>query len=146
MEIIVREINKTDPEELALVTRNCMAAVLETIPEFEGRMDLAQNKLPNFSYPEMADMIRNDFTDPRKRLRVAIQDSTIVGQSLYSVKQDATGLSYGFCFSRYVEPNHRRTGVATVLIQDALEWFTQHEVAYIVATLMSRILLSRISL
>jgi GNAT superfamily N-acetyltransferase len=133
MQILIREIDKADPEELRIVSNRCMSAVLETIPEFEGREYLAQSVLRNFSYQQMADMIQNDFDDPSKRIMVAIAEARVVGQSIYSIKQDADGKLYGFCFSRYIEQEHRRRGVATALLQDCIEWFKKNNAAYIIA-------------
>jgi len=133
MKITVREINKTDPEELALVTRRCMATVLETVPEFEAREDLAQQALGNFSFQQMSNMIQEDFSNPSKRIMVATVDASIIGHAIYSVKHDTDGNLYGFCFSRYVLPEYRRLGAATALLSDAIEWFKKNGAMYVIA-------------
>jgi ribosomal protein S18 acetylase RimI-like enzyme len=133
MQLIIREIDKQNDEELRIVTERCMSAVLETIPEFEGSEDLAKNTLSNFSYSQMQDMIRGDFTDATKRIIVAESDGKIVGQALYSIKKDAQGTLFGFCFSRYVDPAYRRSGIATALLNDAMEWFKINKANYISA-------------
>lgn len=133
MDIIIREIDKNNPEELRIVTERCMAAVLETIPEFDGQPQKAKEYLSNFSHEEMAAMIRNDFDDDRKRIMVAVIEDKIVGQALYSVKVDTEGKTYGFCFSRYVVPEYRRMGVAASLLEEAIDWFRSQGAEYAVA-------------
>lgn len=133
MEILIREIDKDSEAELRLVTERCMSAILETIPEFDGDESQAKKSLPNFTVAQIQQMIRNDFDDPLKRIVVATIEGGIVGQSLYSIKKDDTGLVYGFCFSRYVDPDFRRKGVARELLADAIKWFQDRNATYIIA-------------
>src|ERR1043165_9948652 len=133
MQIHIREIDKESESELRVVTERCMSAILETIPEFESDESLAKKSLPNFTFAQMQQMIRNDFDDPMKRIAVATIEGAVVGQSLYSIKKDEAGQLYGFCFSRYVNPDFRRKGVARALLVDAIKWFQDNNVTYIIA-------------
>jgi ribosomal protein S18 acetylase RimI-like enzyme len=81
----------------------------------------------------MAEMIRNDLSDPAKRIMVAVDANVIVGQALYSIKQDTDGRTYGFCFSRYVIPEQRRRGIASQLLREAIDWFRSSGAEYIIA-------------
>ena len=133
MEFIIREISKESPEELASVAKGCMAAVLETIPEFEGNEEKAKESLPNFTFEQMRDMIYADLHDPDKRIIVATVENILAGQALYSVKTDPEGKFYGFCFSRYVLPEYRLNGIASKLLEDALDWFEYKKAEYVIA-------------
>jgi GNAT superfamily N-acetyltransferase len=147
MQYHLRALDSQSPDELHLVTERCMETVLETIPEFEGRIELARAALPNFSHEEMSAMIRSDLYDANKRLMVAVAGNQIVGQALYSVKQDEHGVTYGFCYSRYVHPDHRKQGVATALLRDALAWFTAMSARYAIAhTHVTNVALQRLFL
>ncbi|HET9137314.1 MAG TPA: GNAT family N-acetyltransferase, partial [Candidatus Kapabacteria bacterium] len=92
-----------------------------------------RKSLPNFTFDQMQQMIRNDFHDPAKRIVIATIDGVVVGQSLYSVKTDEAGKVYGFCFSRYVKPDFRRKGVARALLADSIKWFQDRNASYILA-------------
>jgi len=145
MNIIIREIDKDDPEELHIVTEWCMAAVLETIPEFNGQPEKAIEQLSNFSHEKIAAMIRNDFDDASKRIMVAVVGNEVAGQALYSVKEDAVGNTYGFCFSRYVAPEYRRMGIGALLLEQAIDWFISEGAEYAVAqTHVTNIALQRL--
>ncbi len=133
VDIIFREIDKNEPEELRVVTERCMAAVLETIPEFGGQPEKAKERLVNFSQEDISAMIRNDYDDTSKRIMVAVVGDEIAGQALYSVKTDTEGRTYGFCFSRYVVPAYRRMGIASLLLEQALDWFTYQNAEYVLA-------------
>jgi ribosomal protein S18 acetylase RimI-like enzyme len=133
MNLTIRPIDPDRASELDLVARRCMDTVLETIPEFEGREDIARSHLSNFTLAQMTDMIRADLTDPAKRIMLAVADDVIAGQALYSVKTDRAGTLYGFCFSRYVLPEYRRNGIAAKLLTDALEWFKREGARYVIA-------------
>ncbi len=133
MPFLIREINKSDSEELAIVTRGCMSAVLESIPEFDNSEELARQILPNFTFEQMSEMIRNDFKSSNHRVSIAIVDDVLAGQSLYSIKEDELGNRYGFCFSRYVDPKYRRRGIAFALLQEQMDWFLDHDISHIIA-------------
>lgn len=129
-----REIDYQSSKELDLMTRNCMQTVLETIPEFEGNMEKVRQHFSNFSFEQMRAMIKGNFGHPDHRLLVAIdQKGELVGQAIFSVKQDDEGLQYGFCFSRYVHPDHRRQGIARELLTKAETWWMERAINYAIA-------------
>src|ERR1041384_5424995 len=109
--MIIREISQIDTKELELVAERCVATVLETISEFGGSQDLAQKTLGKFSSEHYSAMIKNDFTDPSKRIMIAEADGSIVGHNIYSVKLDESHNRFGFCFTLYVEPLFRKSGI-----------------------------------
>ncbi len=133
MKYQIREIDKESFKELKLVTERCMETVLETIPEFQGDTTIAKESLSNFSFEQMSNMIQKDFTDPNKRIMVAVAGDELIGHAIYSVKKDDDNVLYGFCYSRYVEPSYRRQGVASMLMENAIEWFRQEKVSYLYA-------------
>jgi len=75
----------------------------------------------------------NVFNDTGKGIMVAVVGNEIGGQALYSVKVDAVGNTYGFCFSRYVAPEYRRMGIAALLLEQAIDWFISRGAEYAVA-------------
>ena len=134
MNFEIREIDKTSSEELKIVTDRCIETVLETIPEFKNDLIKAQSYLPNLNFEEMSSMIKNDFDDPSKRTMVALsEDDQIAAHSIYSWKLDENSIKYGFCFSRYTAPSFRKQGIASNLLEDALNWFQNNECQYIIA-------------
>lgn len=130
--IRIRDLDPESDAELDVVTRMCRRTVLETIPELEGSEDKAQAVSGNFSYAQMNDMIRACSRNPAHRLLVAVEESgRIVGHSMISQKVDSEGRRYGYFFSRFVEPSHRRRGIATRLLAEALAWFEASDVEYL---------------
>ena len=129
-----REINYESEEELDLITHNCMQTVLETVPEFDGNMDKVRQHFSNFSFLQMRAMIKGNFGHPYHRFLVATNaQEELVGQAIFSVKEDDQGLKYGFCFSRYVHPKHRRQGIAKELLTRAETWWRKHNISYAIA-------------
>lgn len=130
----VRDLDQASEEEFDTVVRWCMETVLSTIPEFEGCIDKARAALPNFSFEQMGRMIRKDFGRPTHRFLVAVDGaSRLVGHSMISVKRDSEGLRFGYFFTRYVVPEHRRRGIATRLLKAAVAWFDMQGWDYLLA-------------
>lgn len=93
----IRGLDKESEAELDQVTRWCMAAVLETIPEFEGSEAKARVELPNFSFDAMRAMIHADFVRPTHRFLVAVDaDGRLVGHSMLSCRVDPQGAPFGY--------------------------------------------------
>lgn len=128
--IRIRPIDQADGDELDLVTRRCMATVLETIPELEGSAEVAHRVLGNFTFEQMRAMFARDFADPDKQILVAEEDGALLGHAIFSLKRDEQGRRYGFCFSRYVDPAARRRGVASALLAAQLGWWRQRGAEY----------------
>lgn len=131
----LREINENNPLEIDWVTKHTMATVLESIPEFENDPAQAHKQFSNFTFPQMRKMIVNDLPNNNHRILVVEELNTgnIVGHSIFSVKENEDGMKYGFCFTRFIAPNHRKKGLATKLLQQAEEWWEMNGARYIIA-------------
>lgn len=134
VEYRVRVLDPANEAEIDTVTRMCMATVLDTIPEFEHDEERARKALPNFTFGQMREMIRADLPKPTHRFLVATDPSgRVVGHSMISRKVDPAGQRYGYFFSRYVAPPHRRRGISARLMQEALAWFDGYDWDYLLA-------------
>jgi ribosomal protein S18 acetylase RimI-like enzyme len=130
----IRDLDPTSESEVDTVTRMCMTTVLDTVPEFEHDEERARRSLPNFTFERMRDMIRADLSRPTHRFLVAIDaDGRVVGHSMISRKTTPEGRRFGYFFSRYVEPEHRKKGVAARLLEEALAWFGGYDWDYLLA-------------
>lgn len=123
-------VDDADVTCLALVTRMCMETVLETIPEFYGKEEVARQHLPNFEFGEMYSMMCRSASHPEHRILVATSGDVIVGYSIVSLKSNADGTRFGYLFSRGVAEPYRRRGIATRLLLAAEEWFRRNGAAY----------------
>jgi ribosomal protein S18 acetylase RimI-like enzyme len=123
---VIRDLDTSSADEVDTVTRMCMTTVLDTIPEFQHDEERARKSLPNFTFAGMRDMIRGDFGKPTHRFLVAVaEDGRVVGHSMISRKVTPSGERFGYFFSRYVAPEHRRKGLASRLMEAALAWFAE---------------------
>lgn len=52
----------------------------------------------------------------------------------FSLKKDDFNQLYGFCFSRYIQKEYRKKGIATNLLNEAEKWWRHHNVTYIIST------------
>jgi GNAT superfamily N-acetyltransferase len=130
----IRDLDSATESEIDIVTRMCMTTVLDTIPEFEHDEERARRSLPNFTFARMRDMIRADLCKPTHRFLVAIDtEGRIVGHSMISCKVTPEGQRFGYFFSRYVERQHRKKGVAAMLMEEALAWFGGYDWDYLLA-------------
>jgi GNAT superfamily N-acetyltransferase len=130
----IRDLDESSEHELDTVTRMCMKTVLDTIPEFEHDEEIARRALPNFTFSAMRDMIRADFRKPTHRFFVVVDDcGRVVGHSMVSRKVTPQGRRFGHFFSRYVEPEHRRKGLGSRLMDAALAWFDDYDWEYLLA-------------
>ena len=134
MEYRIRDLDERSDSEVATVTRWCMQTVLSTIPEFENSEEKARSFLPNFSFDQMNAMFRADLLRPTHRFLVAVDlDGQLVGHSMISRKRTPEGEKFGYFFSRYVLPEHRRRGVGAQLMVEATSWFAEYEPAFLLA-------------
>jgi ribosomal protein S18 acetylase RimI-like enzyme len=121
-------------EELDQVTTWAMAAPLETIPELAGDPSVARARWSNFEHAAMRAMFARNLDTPETHaFFVAEVGDDLVGHSMVFHKTDADQVPYGYFFSRYVDPAHRRRGVASALMQHALDWFGGRELVYLAA-------------
>ncbi|MDJ0974220.1 MAG: GNAT family N-acetyltransferase [Planctomycetota bacterium] len=134
MTYLVRDLDPDTEHELDTVTRWSMETVLETIPEFSGSEAVARSVLPNFSFDEMRAMFEADLERPSHRFLVVEHDAHgLVGHSMISRKRDAEGLRFGYFFTRFVLPAHRRKGLGSRLLGEALRWFDEEGWDYLLA-------------
>jgi len=133
-DIEIRDIDIKNESEFDLVTNRCMQTILETIPEFDNNPEKAQKQFSNFSFIEMRKMIKDSLADSNHKLLVAVNSKQeIVGHAIFSLKKDESNILYGFCFSRYVQKDYRRKGVATILLKKAEKWWEKNNAIYSVA-------------
>jgi len=129
----VRELYD-DEQEIDWVTRACMRTVLETIPEMNGSEATARETLSNFSFEDMRAMIAADLDKSTHLLLVvADEDDQPVGHAMVSQKMTPKKTKFGLFFSAYVAPDHRRRGVAHLLLDAIIEWFEDYRWSFLLA-------------
>jgi ribosomal protein S18 acetylase RimI-like enzyme len=127
----LRTMRHEQPGELALVVSRSLRTVLETIPEFGGDEARAREVMRNFSHEEMRAMYLRDQERPATHRFVVAhtQPGEVVGQSVYFLREP----ELGYLFTLYVEPTHRRLGLAKALLAEAVSWLEQHGAARVIA-------------
>tara|TARA_B100000925_G_scaffold99377_1_gene72734 strand:+ start:4964 stop:5548 length:585 start_codon:yes stop_codon:yes gene_type:complete len=135
MKFTIRDVDTRNDEEVNLVVSRTMETVLETIPEFEGNAEIALSVFSNFTHEQMKAMIQKDFDNPNHRILVAEKDSTneVVAHAIFSIKEDADGKKFGFCFSRFVKISERRNGIADSLLKLQEKWWVERGAGYVLA-------------
>ena len=97
-------------------------AILETVPE--ARTD--PSIVPDFSHEEMAAMYRKGLRNPNHRYLVATtEEDLLVGHGIYVLRKHDAGASFGYLYTRYVLPAHRRRGRGGRMLDTALNWFKE---------------------
>ena len=130
---VLRELYDDDAE-IDWVTRACMRTVLETIPEMNGSEATARETLSNFSFEQMRAMIADDLDKSTHLLLVvADADDQPVAHAMVSQKMTPKKTKFGLFFNSYVLPEHRRKGVATMLMDGIVEWFDDYRWAFLLA-------------
>ena len=131
MKIHIREVDRNNPNEVDLIVGRCMETVLETVPEFNNDPMMARDALPNFTFEEMKSKILGATHDPHHKIIVAsAMDGEMMGHSIFSIKKDSDGFTYGSFFSRYIAPEHRRMGLASRLLEEAEGWMKEMGAQY----------------
>jgi GNAT superfamily N-acetyltransferase len=115
---------------LPTLARWSMTTVLETIPEFGGSADRARERFGNFSVEAMTDMFAKDLGRPDRRFIVVRGASGPVGHSILSVRPAEPVGTYGYCFTRFIDPAHRRRGLGGRLLDAGIDWFREQECRY----------------
>ena len=109
-------------EDIATMSSFSILTILETLPE--ARRD--PSIVPRFSHEEMAEMYREGLSNPNhKYLVVCDNESQVVGHGIYLLRRDDTNKSYGYLYTRYVLPAHRRNGLGGRMLDMALDWFRE---------------------
>lgn len=136
MSYFVREHIPEHSDEMDIIVQRCMETVLETIPEFQGKTELAQQVFSNFTFEQMKGMISGNVGHPNHQILVSEDKHTkeVVGHFIFSIKQDSEHQMYGFCYSCYIHPKHRRRGIAQRLLTEAESWWRERGAMYAVAS------------
>ena len=100
-----------------------MTTVLDTIPEFEGSAEAARQKLNNFTLEAMIEMFAADLERSDRRFLVVRYEGELIAHSILSVRGAGSQKAWGYFFTRYVLPEHRRRGVGGLLLDAGIEWF-----------------------
>ena len=100
-----------------------MTTVLDTIPEFEGSAEAARQKLNNFTLEAMIEMFAADLERSDRRFLVVRYEGELIAHSVLSVREAGSQKAWGYFFTRYVLPEHRRRGVGGLLLDAGIEWF-----------------------
>lgn len=128
--LVIRAVDLSDEAEVSTIAAFSMLTILETLPD--ARRDPAA--VPNLSLEAMAAMYRGDLGRADRRFWVC-EDSEgrIVGHAIALLRTDASGLLYGYSYTRYVLPQWRRNGIARMLLQTAKRWWWEQGVLYVLA-------------
>jgi len=129
----LREIHD-EAHEIDWVTRACMNTVLEAIPEMNGSEEVARQTMSGFSFEQMREMITADLDKSTHLfLVVADEEDRPVAHAMVSQKMTPKRTKYGLFFRAYVAPEHRRKGVASLLLAGILEWFDDYRWSFLLA-------------
>ena len=126
----IRCLDFDDPGEVSTAASFSMLTILETLPE--ARRD--PSIVPNLSIEAMAEMYANGEDNENHLYLVAHdEDGLLLGHAIALIREDEDGVLHGYSYTRYVLPRYRRRGVARRLLEQALEWWRDREVSYILA-------------
>lgn len=126
----LRSLNFDDAGEVMTVGSFGMLTILETLPESRQDPDL----LPNFSARAMAEMYGEGRENPKHRYWVVTEPSgMVVGHAIALLRVDDAGELFGYSYSRYVLPAHRRAGIGRALLREAIAWWREQGAAYVMA-------------
>jgi hypothetical protein len=92
-------------DDVSTMASFSMMTILETLPE--TRLD--PSIVAGFTHEEMSAMYREGLDNPDHRyLVVTDEDDLLVGHGIYLFRRDESGAPYGYLYTRYVLPAHRR--------------------------------------
>ena len=118
----LRPLNPDSEREMNTVTVFSMMTLWESRPEL--RIDPAQ--IPDFGFSATHRMYQAGIGNPNQRYLIALDgDANIVGHSIVGLRTGEGDDRYGYFWSRYVLPAHRRKGLASRFMDEALTWFQQ---------------------
>ncbi|MFT4978317.1 MAG: GNAT superfamily N-acetyltransferase [Myxococcota bacterium] len=126
----IRSLDFRDSGEVYTAASFSMMTLLETLPEARADPEL----VPNFSVEEMAAMYRSGQSDPDHRYLVIVDDNNRpVGHAIALIRCDDDGTRYGYSYTRYILPHHRRRGLARRLLRAAKSWWAEAGVSHVLA-------------
>ena len=109
-------------DDVATMASFSILTILETLPE--ARCD--PSIVPGFSHEEMASRYREGLDNPDHRyLVVTTGEGRVVGHGIYLLRRKEDGSTYGYLYTRYILPAHRRRGLGGQLLDRALGWFAE---------------------
>ena len=118
----LRVLNPSSDREMDTIVTFSMMTLWESRPEL--RMDPA--RMPDFDFASTAKLYKAGAKNPNQRYLIALDaDANIVGHSIIGLRTGEGEDRYGYFWSRYVLPNHRRKGLAGRFMSAALEWFAE---------------------
>lgn len=116
----IRPLDPSNPREMNTVVIYSMMTLWESTPEL--RVD--PSTIPDFGYDTTRSMYEAGIKSPQQRYLVALDDvANLVGHSVSVLRRTDDDELYGFFWSRYVHPDHRRQGIGRRFLQDTVEWF-----------------------
>ncbi len=134
MDCTFERLRSREAPELVWMAEKAIETVLATVPEFEGQAERAVAVFPNLTVPAMTAMFQSAVEDPRFHFLIARDEGAApIGHSIFSMKTDPAGKTYGSFFTRYVVPQHRREGVATRMLEIAECWLSEGGAEYLTA-------------
>jgi GNAT superfamily N-acetyltransferase len=118
----LRPLNPDSEREMNTVIIFSMMTLWESRPEL--RIDPAS--IPDFGFQSTLRMYQAGTGNPAQRYLVALDgDANIVGHSIIGLRTGEDDERYGYFWSRYVLPAHRRKGIASRFMDEALTWFKE---------------------
>ena len=126
----IRRLDFDNDEEVYVAASFSMLTLLESLPEARRKPD----SVPNFSIEEMAKMYRGGRHHPDHRYYVAeAEGGLIVGHAIALMRTEEDGTRYGYSYTRYILPTHRRQGLARRLLREAKGWWRSQGAAHVLA-------------
>jgi GNAT superfamily N-acetyltransferase len=116
--------NAQSDEDAATMSSFSILTVLETLPE--TRLD--PSIVPRFSHEEMKSMYLKGLDNPDHTYIIVMNDEGLaIGHTIYLLRQNDAGDTYGYLYTRYVLPAHRRKGLGSQMLDMALDHFKERK-------------------
>ena len=123
----IQPLNPKSQQELDHVCVFSVMTLWESRPEM--RVDPAT--LPHFGFAAHRKLILAGASSPTQQHLVARdQEGRLVGHSIVIMRHTEDGVPYGYFWSRYVLPRHRRQGLARQFLRQSIEWLKQQGVVF----------------
>lgn len=120
---LVRPIEPSSPEEIALVAARMKLTLVEVLGEGQGAA--------LYSDAWLEDRVREHLDPARLDGQVFVSVSVtgaLTGHTIVRVEHDEAGRAFGVFSTTYVEPGSRRGGVADALVLRGEEWMRERGV------------------
>ena len=118
----LRPLNPDSEREMNTVAVFSMMTLWESRPEL--RID--PDQIPDFGFEASKKINKAGLRNPNQRYLIALDgDAQIVGHSIIGLRTGEGDDRYGYFWSRYVLPEHRRQGIASRFMDEALSWFKE---------------------